>query len=82
MQSIGDFVDFPLPLTGPKHEVGEIVHATFNSGICKAEILQVTNRVGQYTYDVRLLTDCEGSTGVIPAGTETWVFLEQIVVMS
>lgn len=82
MLSINDIADIPPPQVGPKYKIGETVNTTFNSGICKSEITGITNRAGEYTYDVVLLTDCEGSTGVIPAGTKTWVALAQIVKMS
>lgn len=82
MLSIGDIADIPPPRVGPKYKIGATVNATFNQGICKAEITGITNRVGEYTYDVILLTDCNCNSGVIPAGTKTWVFLEQIVKVS
>jgi hypothetical protein len=82
MISIGDIADIPPPRVGPKYKIGATIHTTFNEGVCKAEITGITNRAGEYTYDVLLLTDCEGRSGVIPAGTVTWVFLDQIVRLS
>lgn len=82
MMSIGDIAYIPLPRGVPKYQVGATVNTTFNNGICKSEIIGVTNRVGEYTYDVVLLTDCNSSSGVIPAGTKTWVYANQIIRLS
>ncbi|QSA98759.1 hypothetical protein [Methylococcus sp. EFPC2] len=82
MLSIGDIADIPPPHVGPQYKIGVTINTTFNHGICKAEIVGITNRVGEYTYDVVLLTDCNSRSGVIPAGTRTWVYIEQITTIS
>lgn len=82
MISIGDITYIPLPRVGPKYKIGTTVCTTFNNGICKSEIIGITNRVGEYTYDVILLTDCNSTSSIIPAGTKTWVYVEQIVQLS
>lgn len=82
MLSIGDIADIPAPKVGPKYQIGATIHATFNHGICQAEIIAVTNRAGEYTYDIILLTGCDSRSGLIPAGTKTWVYLEQIIRLS
>jgi hypothetical protein len=82
MISIDNITYIPPPRGGPKYKIGATVCTTFNNGICKSEITGITNRVGEYTYDVILLTDCNSSSGIIPAGTKTWVYLEQIVRLS
>ncbi|MGR8932903.1 MAG: hypothetical protein ACU837_00765 [Gammaproteobacteria bacterium] len=82
MISIGDVTYIPPPRVAPKYKIGATVYTTFNNGICKSEIIDITNRVGEYTYDVILLTDCNSTSGIIPAGTKTWVYLNQIVQLS
>lgn len=82
MISIGEIVDIPPPRIGPKYPIGATIYTTFNEGLCKSEVIDITNRVGQYTYDVILLTDCNTNSGIIPAGTKTWVYLDQIVLLS
>jgi hypothetical protein len=82
MISIDDITYIPLPRGGPKYKIGVTVCTTFNDGFANPEIIGITNRVGAYTYDVILLTDCTGTSGIIPAVNKTWVYVEQIVQLS
>jgi hypothetical protein len=59
-------------------KAGDIVNATFNGCHCFARVTDSGEKYGEMFFNVVLLSACEMDTGVIPEGTQTWVWPEML----